>query len=152
VSRAQKMPRPKSERESWKEELAGLPDKIANHQRELAATPVGDKERRENLLWRIRRDQLRILELEKKLKKLRTDDGECPKRSGARSTEAADCPRIPRADQRGPRASRPSGRVGDGAWRLSSPPTRTSIPAPNRSNTSHAKKVSAAQIPPCHIV
>jgi hypothetical protein len=66
------MPRPKSEREAWKEELAGLPDQIANHQRELAATPVGDKERRENLLWRIRRDQLRILELEKKL---RTEDG-----------------------------------------------------------------------------
>jgi len=71
VSRARDIPHPKSERESWKEELAGLPDQIANHPRELAATPVGDKERRENLLWRIRRDQLRIADLEKRLQEER---------------------------------------------------------------------------------
>jgi hypothetical protein len=61
------MPSRKSEREAWKEELAGLPDQISNHQRELAETPVGDKEKRENLLWRIRRDKKRMAELRARL-------------------------------------------------------------------------------------
>ena len=37
-----------------------------------------------------------------------------------------------------------AGLAGDGGWRLTSPPSRTSSRAPNRSNTSHAKKVWAA--------
>jgi hypothetical protein len=40
------MPRPKSERETWREELDELPALIERHQKELEATPVGDKERR----------------------------------------------------------------------------------------------------------
>ena len=60
------MPRPRNERDALKEELAALPVQIAEHQRQLHATPVWDKEGRENLRWRIRRDQLRIVELEKR--------------------------------------------------------------------------------------
>lgn len=61
------MPRPKSEREALQEELNELPSLIAGHQAELDATRVEDKERRENLLWRIRRDEQRIAELTKRL-------------------------------------------------------------------------------------
>jgi hypothetical protein len=61
------MPRPKSEREQWQDELAELPALIAGHQAELEATRVEDKERRENLQWRIRRDEERIVELKKRL-------------------------------------------------------------------------------------
>jgi hypothetical protein len=57
------MPRPKSEREAWTEELDALPALIAEHQRQLDATPVGDKERREKLRWRIRRDEKRMAEV-----------------------------------------------------------------------------------------
>jgi hypothetical protein len=60
------VPRPKSEREAWTEELNALPAQIAEHQRQLA-TPVGDKERRENLAWRIRRDEKRMVELRSRL-------------------------------------------------------------------------------------
>jgi hypothetical protein len=62
------MPRSRGERDAWTEELNALPAQIAEHQRQLDATPVGDKDRRENLQWRIRRDQLRIAELEKRLR------------------------------------------------------------------------------------
>jgi hypothetical protein len=62
------MPRPKSEREQWQDELAELPALIAGHQSELDATRVEDKERRENLLWRIRRDEKRMAELRERLK------------------------------------------------------------------------------------
>jgi septal ring factor EnvC (AmiA/AmiB activator) len=61
------MPRPKSEREAWQDELNELPAVIAGHQSELDATHVEDKETRENLLWRIKRDQLRIAELKARL-------------------------------------------------------------------------------------
>ena len=40
------MPRPKSEREAWREELGEAPAPIERHQKELEATAVGDKERR----------------------------------------------------------------------------------------------------------
>lgn len=61
------VPHPRNKREAWKKELAALPDQIAEHQRQHLITPVSDKEWRENLRWRIRRDQLRILELGKRL-------------------------------------------------------------------------------------
>jgi hypothetical protein len=69
------MPRPKSEREAWEDELNELPALIAGHQSELDATRVEDKERRENLLWRIRRDELRIVELTKRLGASESDTG-----------------------------------------------------------------------------
>ena len=69
------MPRPKSEREAWEDELNELPALIAGHQSELDATRVKDKERRENLLWRIRRDELRIVELTKRLGASESDTG-----------------------------------------------------------------------------
>ena len=61
------MPRPKSEREAWQDELNELPALIAGHHSELDATHVEDKDRRENLLWRIRRDEKRMAELRAKL-------------------------------------------------------------------------------------
>jgi hypothetical protein len=57
------MPRPKSEREAWEEELKELTALIAERQKELEATRVEDKERRENLLWRIRRAEKRMADL-----------------------------------------------------------------------------------------
>ena len=56
-----------TERQTIEEELAELPAQIANHKRELAATPMQDKERRENLVWRIRRDEKRTAELRARL-------------------------------------------------------------------------------------
>jgi len=61
------MPRPKSEREAWEDELNELPALIAGHQSELDATRVEDKERRENLLWRIRRAEKRMADLRARL-------------------------------------------------------------------------------------
>jgi hypothetical protein len=61
------MPRSNDERQAWKDELAELPALIADHQAELDATHVEDKETRDHLRWRIRRDQLRMAELEKLL-------------------------------------------------------------------------------------
>ena len=61
------MPRPMSERQAWAQELDELPAQIAEHRRQLDATPAGDKVRRENLEWRIRRDRLRMAELQKRL-------------------------------------------------------------------------------------
>jgi septal ring factor EnvC (AmiA/AmiB activator) len=61
------MPRPKSEREAWQEELNELPALIASHQSELDATRVEDKDRRENLQGRIRRDEKRMADLRKRL-------------------------------------------------------------------------------------
>jgi hypothetical protein len=50
------MPRPKSERQAWERELREeLPAVLADHQRELAATPAENRERRERLEWQIRR-------------------------------------------------------------------------------------------------
>jgi uncharacterized coiled-coil protein SlyX len=69
------MPCPKSEREAWQEELNELSALIAGHQSELDATRVEDKERRENLLWRIRRDEKRMAELEKRLAASEPDKG-----------------------------------------------------------------------------
>jgi hypothetical protein len=68
-------PRPRDERQAWKDELAELPALIAGHQSELDATHVEDKETRDNLRWRIRRDQLRIAELEKLLAASEPDKG-----------------------------------------------------------------------------
>ena len=61
------MPRPRTERQAIEEELAQLPAQIANHKQELAATRPHDKERRENLEWRIRRDEKRTAELRARL-------------------------------------------------------------------------------------
>jgi peptidoglycan hydrolase CwlO-like protein len=54
------MPRPKNERESLEQELDELPAQIAAYQRELDATSIEFKERRERLEWQIRRAEKRI--------------------------------------------------------------------------------------------
>jgi chromosome segregation ATPase len=61
------MPRPRAERQAIEEELAELPAQIAKHKREIAATPPQETERRENLEWRIRRDEKRVAELRARL-------------------------------------------------------------------------------------
>jgi hypothetical protein len=61
------MPRSRTERQAIEEELADLPAQIANHKRELTATPKKEKVRRENLEWRIRRDEKRMADLRKRL-------------------------------------------------------------------------------------
>jgi hypothetical protein len=54
------MPAPINERQALERERAELPDHVANYQRELNATPQGNRERRERLEWQIRRVQKRI--------------------------------------------------------------------------------------------
>jgi hypothetical protein len=70
------MPRPKSEREAWEEELnEELPAFIASLPRELEATRVEDKERRENLQWRIRRAEKRMADLRARLARVPGREG-----------------------------------------------------------------------------
>jgi hypothetical protein len=64
------MPRPKSDREAWQEELKELPALLAKLHRELAETPEKtdeDLERREVLQWKIRRAEHRITDLRERL-------------------------------------------------------------------------------------
>jgi hypothetical protein len=61
------MPRPKSDREAWEEELNELSALIAERQKELEATRVEDQDRRENLQWRIRRAEKRMADLRARL-------------------------------------------------------------------------------------
>ena len=65
------MPRPVTERQAWERELREeLPALLADHQRELAATPAENRDRRERLAWQIRRVRKRMAELEVRLAKL----------------------------------------------------------------------------------
>ena len=50
------MPRPRNERQALEQELDESTSQIAAHRQELDATPVENKERRERLVWQIRRD------------------------------------------------------------------------------------------------
>jgi hypothetical protein len=61
------MPRPLSERQSLERERAELPAHVANYQRELDTTPSEYRERRERLMWQIRRVQKRMAEVERRL-------------------------------------------------------------------------------------
>jgi hypothetical protein len=68
------MPRPKSERETWEDELKELPALLSKLHRELAATPEKTDEElepREALQWNIRRVEHRIVDLRSRLT---TDD------------------------------------------------------------------------------
>jgi hypothetical protein len=58
------MPRPHSERQALEEERAELPAQIAAYQRELDATPLENKARREMREWQIRRDKKRLAKIE----------------------------------------------------------------------------------------
>jgi hypothetical protein len=58
------MPRPITERQAWEHELREeLPAQLAAYKRELDATPVTFKERRERLEWQIKRVAKRIADL-----------------------------------------------------------------------------------------
>jgi hypothetical protein len=57
------MPAPMNERQALERERAELPAHIANYQRELAATHLDQKERRERLAWQIRRVEKRMAEI-----------------------------------------------------------------------------------------
>ena len=61
------MPRPFNERQSWEQERDELPKQIGDLQRQLEATLQINKIRREDLSWRIRRDERRMVELEGRL-------------------------------------------------------------------------------------
>jgi hypothetical protein len=61
------MPRPQNERQALEQELEELPTQIAAYRRELDATPLDRKERRENLEWRIRRDERRMADVRARL-------------------------------------------------------------------------------------
>jgi len=58
------MPRPMTDRQAWERELREeLPTVLADHQRELAATPAENRDRRERLEWQIRRVEKRMANL-----------------------------------------------------------------------------------------
>ena len=61
------MPRPVSDREAREEELKELTALLAQYHRELEATRVEDKDRRENVQWRTRRAEKRMGELRGRL-------------------------------------------------------------------------------------
>ncbi len=61
------MPRPRNERQALEQELAELLEQIAAHHRELDATPVQNRGRREMREWQIRRVQKRLAEVERRL-------------------------------------------------------------------------------------
>ena len=61
------MPRPVNDRETWEEELKELTALLAQYHRELEATRVEDKDRRERLRWQLRRAEKRMGELRGRL-------------------------------------------------------------------------------------
>jgi len=61
------MPAPHNERQALERERKELPDQVATYQRELEATPPENKARRERLMWQIRRDQKRTVEINRRL-------------------------------------------------------------------------------------
>ena len=63
------MPAPSNERQTLERERAELPAHVANYQRELDATPPGNKDRRERLEWQIRRVRKRMAEIQARLAK-----------------------------------------------------------------------------------
>ena len=54
------MPAPTNEGQRLEQELAELPEQIAAYQRELDATPIENRGRREMRAWQIRRAQKRL--------------------------------------------------------------------------------------------
>jgi chaperonin cofactor prefoldin len=59
------MPPPRYDRQALEQERdVEIPAQIANYQRELEATPMELRERRERLEWQIRRVQKRMAQLE----------------------------------------------------------------------------------------
>jgi hypothetical protein len=65
------MPAPTNERQALERERDELPAHVANYQRELDATPIEAKERRERLEWQIRRVQKRMTEIASRLARAR---------------------------------------------------------------------------------
>jgi peptidoglycan hydrolase CwlO-like protein len=61
------MPRPLSERQALEGERDELPAQLAAYQKELDATPVTFRERRERLEWQIRRVRKRTADVEARL-------------------------------------------------------------------------------------
>jgi hypothetical protein len=61
------MPRPLNERQAFERERREPPGQVADYQRELDATPQDQRERRERLVWQIRRVQKRMAEVERRL-------------------------------------------------------------------------------------
>jgi hypothetical protein len=56
-----------NERQALERERTELPTHVANYRRELDATPLESKERRERLEWQIRRVEKRMAEVHARL-------------------------------------------------------------------------------------
>jgi hypothetical protein len=61
------MPAPTNERQALERERAELPAHVANYQRELDATPLENRDRRERLEWQVRRVRIRMADIEVRL-------------------------------------------------------------------------------------
>lgn len=61
------MPAPNNERQALERERGELPEQLATYQSELDATAAEHKDRREKILWQIRRVQKRIAEIDARL-------------------------------------------------------------------------------------
>jgi hypothetical protein len=68
------MPRSRNERQALEQERTELPEQIATYQRELDATPVENRARREMREWQIRRDKKRLAEIEVRLAGMRAEE------------------------------------------------------------------------------
>ncbi len=68
------MPKPHSERQALEQERAELSEQIAAYQRELDATPVENRGRREMREWQIRRAQNRLAETGARLAAVMAED------------------------------------------------------------------------------
>ena len=62
------MPRPVTERQAWEHELREeLPAQLAAYRKELDATPLTFRERRERIEWQIRRAEMRLATIKTRL-------------------------------------------------------------------------------------
>jgi hypothetical protein len=68
------MPRPRNERQALEEEHAEIPGRITAYQRELDATPVHDKTRREMREWQIREREKGLAEVERRLAGMKIEE------------------------------------------------------------------------------
>jgi sugar-specific transcriptional regulator TrmB len=69
------MPAPHDERQILERERDELPAHVANYQRELDATPQEQRERRERLVWQIRRVQKRMADVVARLARVSAESG-----------------------------------------------------------------------------
>ncbi len=67
------MPAPTNERQSFEQERAKLSEQIADYERDLDATLIENRGRREMREWQIRREKKRLADVEVRLAAIRAE-------------------------------------------------------------------------------